>query len=220
MSNRNIPASIRRLPQYYWIVKKLRHECEDYISSARIAQELGISAARVRSDLHQQNIYAENCVGYEPAYLLSALRHVLGIDCCLSAVLLGATGLGRLLLDGNCLCECGMRLAAVFDRLPLADDKEVQGMEIQDFAVLPAFLDQFPVDISIIASPSFANNQTCEMLSQYGVKAALDITDTSFVCAASSSLMVDKFSLAESLLSLSGMLNQKRAGVFSSTTPA
>ena len=163
---------------------------------------------------------AEKCVGYEPAYLLSALRHVLGIDCCLSAVLLGATGPGRLLLDGNCLCECGMRLAAVFERLPLADDKKVQGMEIQDFAVLPAFLDQFPVDISIIASPSFANNQTCEMLSQYGVRAVLDITDTSFVCASSSSLMVDKFSLAESLLSLSGMLTQKKAGVFSSTTSA
>ena len=61
--------TLRRLPWYLAFLTTLRHSDVEYVSSTRIAAEVGVDSSQIAKDLSFLNIRGKTRIGYEVAAL-------------------------------------------------------------------------------------------------------------------------------------------------------
>ncbi|PZS17138.1 MAG: redox-sensing transcriptional repressor Rex, partial [Acidimicrobiales bacterium] len=77
---RRVPeATVARLPVYLRALMEVADPHAITISSERLAEMVGVNAAKVRKDLSHLGSYGTRGVGYEVDYLVTQISRVLGL---------------------------------------------------------------------------------------------------------------------------------------------
>lgn len=145
--------TLRRLPKYIDLLKRLKNSNIKYISSKTIADKLNLDSIQVRKDLAITGTIGRPKMGFELDELITALIHTLNWDNLNDAFLVGAGSLGAALIGYNGFASCGLNIVAAFD----SDNKKV-GTVINDKEILPVeklsdMIRRMHINIGILTVP-------------------------------------------------------------------
>ena len=104
--------SVQRLPAYLRLIKELRDQGEDAISTTYLADLLDLQPIIVRKDLSVTGIVGRPRIGYDVGELIAAIEAYLGWDQIRDAVLVGVGHLGTALLGYHGLTDYRLRVVA------------------------------------------------------------------------------------------------------------
>ena len=93
----NTPA-IRRIPTYLHKLMLMHAAGEEFVSTSKLADYMGLDPIIVRKDFELTGIQGTPGVGFKTAELIASLRRFLGWDAHTTACLVGAGSLGSALL--------------------------------------------------------------------------------------------------------------------------
>lgn len=173
MRNVKITESVKaRLPVYLHYLKSLPSDGKGTISSAAIAEGLGLGEVQVRKDLALVSGAGKPKIGYYTGELTEHLEEALGIKKeTTNAVIVGAGKLGKALLLYDGFAEFGLCLAAAFDK-DEGKTGAVSGTKtVYPMSEIKNFCKAHNVKIGVIAVPESGAENAFETLSECGVSA-------------------------------------------------
>lgn len=174
---RGIPdATVNRLPVYLRILNERAALGEARISSEALAEQAGVSSAKLRKDLSTLGSYGVRGVGYDVATLADHVSGALGLEREWSVAIVGMGNLGRALATYGGIGVKGFDIKWLID-----DDPRVVGTDVGGRAVVPfEALRPEPGEgvIGIIATPATAAQQVAERLVTAGVHSILNFAPT------------------------------------------
>ncbi|MDR1041139.1 MAG: redox-sensing transcriptional repressor Rex [Deltaproteobacteria bacterium] len=168
------PISImlyKRLLSYLRLIKQRPPGSPDNISSAVIAQALGLNDVQVRKDLASVSSGGKPKIGYITKDLIADLEHFLGHDNCSEAVMVGAGNLGRALISYENFENYGLKIIAAFDNDPGVVGTTFKGIDIFSAERIPDLCRRLKIHIGIIAVPAASAQEACDLLLEGGVVA-------------------------------------------------
>lgn len=198
---------IGRLPRYYRCVEELYLANCIRVSSATLARRLGFTASQIRQDFSCFGEFGLQGYGYNVKKLRYEMQEILGLNCRNTAVVIGCGNLGRALLKNFDFEACGFFLLAAFDLDPSIIDTQVGQVRIMDGRRLQRFLEVEKPSMAVLAVPGDNAQETAEVLAGAGVRAIWNFTNRELEV---DDVLVEQVNLADSLLTLSYRLNQKR----------
>ncbi len=198
--------ALKRLPIYMSFLKSVNNGENEYISSAAVAQSLGLSEVQVRKDL------AAVCKssgipkrGFLIQDLITGISDYLGYESSKVAVLIGAGNLGMALMSYRGFENYGIRIVAAFDTNTAITDNE----KIFDISRLGEICETYNVKIGIITVPERAAQIACDLLVKNGIKAIWNFAPT--YLKAPEDILVQNENMASSLALLSNHLRDRLA---------
>ena len=170
------PSVVKRLPRYFSYVKGLHDNGVEWVSSSKLADELGLTSSTVRQDFSCFSFSGISKRGYEVSGLLGMLAEVIGANMIWRVVVVGAGNLGRALVQHDEFVRRGFNIVGIFDT-----DANKLGTKIGKLEVLPMdqlndFVGQNEVSMGIIAVPDGAAQAVADQLVSAGVKGILNMT--------------------------------------------
>ncbi len=168
--------TLRRLPWYLALLTTLRHENVEYVSSTRIAAEVGVDASQIAKDLSFLNIKGKTRIGYEVAALERALRDFLGFDERHHAVIVGAGSLGSALMADRGLHPYGLNIVAGFDIDPAVCGTDICGVRVYHLDRLADIARRRDVTVAIVTVPVECAQQVAENIMDAGIPAIWNFT--------------------------------------------
>lgn len=114
-TNKISKALLGRLPRYLAHLKSLTDENRQYVSSASVADALGLGQVLVRKDFAKVSDGGHPKTGYLRRGLIVDMETFLGYHTTTEAVVVGAGKLGSALLDYSGFREYGLHVVAGFD---------------------------------------------------------------------------------------------------------
>lgn len=198
---------IGRLPRYYRCVEELYLTNCIRVSSATLARRLGFTASQIRQDFSCFGEFGLQGYGYNVKKLRYEMQEILGLNRRNTAVVIGCGNLGRALLKNFDFEACGFFLLAAFDLDPSIIDTQVGQVRIMDGRRLQRFLEVEKPSMAVLAVPGDSAQETAEVLAGAGVRAIWNFTNRELEV---DDVLVEQVNLADSLLTLSYRLNQKR----------
>ena len=172
-----IPAAVvRRLPKYLTHVQRLRQQGVEWVSSAALAEALGLTSSTVRQDLSHIDFSGVSKRGYSTAGLETALAKALGADREICVVVVGAGNLGRALALHDEFHRQGFKMCGIFDAAPALIGERVGKLTVQRMERLRGVICGKDVDIGIVAVPPVAAQEVAERLILAGVRGILNMT--------------------------------------------
>lgn len=163
---------IRRMSTYLRTLDHLRTKDVKVVSSADFERIDGVTQSLVRRDLAEFGSFGVRGVGYEVNELREQIARVLGVDRCWRVVLIGAGGLGSVLVHSESFKRRNLEVVQIFDHAP-GESGVIEGIPVHDIAALEAELDSNHIDLAIIAVPPPEVQQLIDRLARLGVRGAL-----------------------------------------------
>ncbi|MEA4847472.1 MAG: redox-sensing transcriptional repressor Rex [Clostridiaceae bacterium] len=200
---KSIPIrTLKRLPDYYSYLVKLKERGVENVSSTIIADRFKLNDIVVRKDLAA---VSENGgkprTGFKVLELMKCIGECLGYYNTNEAVLVGAGQLGRALLSYGGFKEYGVRILAAFD----VDEKiiglEKGGKPVMDVSALPAFCRRMNIRIGIIAVPENEAQAVCDLLVSNGILAVWNFAPVHLTVPEGVLVQNENMALSLSLLS-------------------
>lgn len=168
-------ACVARLSLYVRELTRLHRQQTGFVSSRRLAQHLGITAAQVRRDLSYFGQFGTSGRGYEVQRLQATLSRILGIRGRVwNVALVGVGNLGSALLAYRGFQDRGFLFRAIIDADPRKVGHEVQGLAIAPVEALGELVRHHEIHIGIITVPSEAAQAVCNELIEGGVRAIVN----------------------------------------------
>ncbi len=175
MSSDRIPeATVARLPIYHRVLDQLSGDGAETVSSGRLAELTGVTAAAVRKDLSHLGSYGTRGVGYDVGYLLHSIHDALGLRPDWPVVIVGVGNLGQALVHYRGFAERGFTIVGLFDSDPTKIGTDASGMPIRPMDELACALEGHPDVIGVIATPADAAQQVADLLVAAGVVSILN----------------------------------------------
>ncbi|HID95252.1 MAG TPA: redox-sensing transcriptional repressor Rex [Candidatus Latescibacteria bacterium] len=175
MMKKRIPEkTVARLSLYLRYLRELAEEDINLVTSARIADHLGIKSAQVRRDLSYFGQFGSAGAGYDLKKLIQALETILGLNRKWKIALVGAGNLGAALFTYPGFKGQGFEIVAVFDNDPSKVGKKWGKTEILSTTEMNEVIKGRRIKIGIIAVPQHAAEEVAEQLINAGVKAILN----------------------------------------------
>jgi redox-sensing transcriptional repressor len=168
------PISImlyKRLLSYLRLMKQRPEGSPANISSAVIAQALGLNDVQVRKDLAAVSSGGKPKIGYITSDLVTDLERFLGHDNCSEAVLAGAGNLGKALISYENFANYGLRIVAAFDTDPELAGTEFKGVGVIHASKMTDLCLRLKIHVGIIAVPAASAQEACDALLDGGVLA-------------------------------------------------
>lgn len=162
---------LERLALYYQIATRAGEEGQDAISSAFLAELIGIDATLVRKDMAAAGITGRPKVGYSIAEVLARLDEVLGLTDRNDAILIGCGDLGSAIARYPGFSRYGLKIAAVFDIDPAKIGRSIGGHVVLPMEKCKSFIEIFRIQIAILAAPASGAQETADWLVRKGIKA-------------------------------------------------
>ena len=161
---------IRRLPRYYRFLYDLMQNGITRISSRDLAARMGLTASQIRQDLNCFGGFGQQGYGYNIETLLSEIKHLLGADRHINAIIVGLGNMGLALANNMKFERRGVFIVGLFD----TDEKKI-GLSVKGNTVLSSDkLDEFcrehKPDIAILTVPRDAVVNTAHRLYGLGVR--------------------------------------------------
>lgn len=177
-----IPATVvRRLPKYLTLAQQLRQAGVAWVSSAELAEALGLTSSTVRQDLSHIDFHGISKRGYSTGGLEAALAVTMGADREICCVVVGAGNLGRALALHEEFRRQSFSICAIFDSNPALVGKKVGKLVVQGMDDLPGVVCGQDVDIGIVAVPPEVAQQVADRLILAGVRGLLNLTTAHLV---------------------------------------
>ena len=196
-------ATLIRLPQYLRILKKLRKEKVETISSTTIAEKLTLNSIQVRKDLalvsHEEG---KPGIGFNVEELIKDLEKVLGLDNVSDAIIVGAGRLGQALLNYPGF-EGNFNIVMAFD----IDEEKCNGKNIFNINDIKEITKEKNIKIGIITVQKESAQQVCDLLIECGIKAIWNFAPTRITVP--EEILIQNENMASSLAVLSKHLQNK-----------
>ena len=160
-----------RLAAYHQIAAQAGEAGQTAISSASLAELLGIDASLVRKDMAALGIAGRPKVGYDLAEVLAHLEQRLGLTVRNDAILIGCGHLGTALAGYPGFSKYGLKLVGVFDADPAKVGVSLAGLSVLPMEKCRSVLEIFRVRIAILAVPAAAAQGLTDWLVERGVRA-------------------------------------------------
>lgn len=161
--------TIKRLPTYLHILKRLQAEGEEYVSTTALINELDFKPILVRKDLVLMGIPGKPRTGYCLKDLIIAIEKFLGWNNIDEAFLIGTGALGSALLGHKPFEENGLKIIAGFDIDPERVGKTIHGKKIFHLSKLKELAQRMNVKVGIITVPWQAAQEVADILIEAGI---------------------------------------------------
>ena len=166
-------ATVSRMPAYLRYLKGEAGKGIEYVSSAAIAKDMGLSAVCVRKDLALVSSRpGKPRFGFEVRLLIEDIEKFLGYHRWTNAVIVGAGGLGRAILSYEGFDNYGIHVIAAFDNSP-AKVGAVGGKPIYPMERLGDVVKRSDVKVCILTVPRSAAQEACDQVISAGINAIL-----------------------------------------------
>jgi redox-sensing transcriptional repressor len=167
-------AVVRRLPLYLRYLNELRKRNVQMVSSQELGKILDLNPAQIRKDLAYFGEFGKKGIGYDVAYLVEKIRHILKLDRVVPVALVGAGNLGRALCNYNAYLKDNMKIVAVFDSSPEKIGNQINNLTVLPMHLLEETIRSNEIRIGIITVPAFAAQTVADQFVAAGVEAILN----------------------------------------------
>lgn len=166
-------ATVSRMSAYLRYLKGEAGKGVEYVSSAAVAKDMGLSAVCVRKDLALVSSRpGKPRFGFEVRLLIEDIEKFLGYHRWTNAVIVGAGGLGRAILSYEGFDNYGIHVIAAFDNSP-AKVGAVGGKPIYPMERLGDVVKRSDVKVCILTVPRSAAQEACDQVISAGINAIL-----------------------------------------------
>lgn len=139
------------------------------ISSAVIAEKLGLDPVLTRKDLAMAGVPGKPRRGYPARELESAIVYALGWNTSTEAVLVGVGSLGQALLGYSGFKEHNLLIDVAFDSDPAKSGRAFHGVTIRPMSDLAATVKRRKLKIGILTVPHAAAQSCADALVAAGI---------------------------------------------------
>lgn len=171
-------AVVRRLPVYLRFLNELSRREVSTVSSQELGQKLDLNPAQIRKDLAYFGDFGRKGIGYDVAYLIEKIQHILNLDQQINVALIGAGNLGQALSNYNAYVKDNMKIVAVFDASPGKIGGKINNIEIQPIEMLDETVRNNNIRIGIITVPAAEAQRVADRLVAAGIGAILNFAPT------------------------------------------
>ena len=200
--------TIRRYPSYLRCIREMIAAGELHISSAVVAEKLGLDPVLTRKDLAMAGIPGKPRCGYPAQALKDAIKHALGWDNTTDAVLIGAGSLGHALLGYSGFQEQNLSIAVAFDAHPSLIGQSLHGIKVRPMEELPRLVRRLKIHIGILTVPDSAAQSCADQLVAAGIRGIWNFSSVQLTVPAN--VIVQNVDLAQSLAVLSHSIAKSR----------
>ena len=193
--------TIRRYPIYLRAIKAKIAGGELMVSSAILAEELGLDPVLARKDLAMSGVVGKPRRGYPAKELCDAINRALGWDNATDAAIVGVGMLGRALLGYSGFEEQNINIAAAFDADPLLHGKSFHGVKVRPLAEMARLVRRLKVHLAILTVPTAAAQACAATLVEAGVRGILNFSSAQL--SVPEGVIVQNVDLAQPLAVLS-----------------
>ena len=174
---------------------------ELHISSAVVAEKLGLDPVLTRKDLAMAGVPGKPRRGYPAKKLQDALNHALGWDNTTDAVLIGAGSLGNALLGYSGFEEQNLSIIVAFDSNPGLLGLALHGVKVRPMEDLPRFVKRMKIKLGILTVPNAAAQSCADQLVAAGIRGIWNFSSVQLEVP--QGVVVQNVDLAQSLAILS-----------------
>lgn len=173
-------ATIKRLSIYNRILRELKREGVEVISSSKLSEISGLNAAQIRKDLTYFGEFGVRGVGYFVNHLLENIKGILGINRQWNLIIIGLGKLGQALISYENLKKQGYNIVAAFDTDPAKIGKSFGPAKIPVYSLdnLPYVVKQNDVKIAIITTPADVAQDVLRLLEESNVAGVINFAPT------------------------------------------
>ena len=193
--------TIRRYPIYLRCIREMIAAGELHISSAVVAEKLGLDPVLTRKDLAMAGVPGKPRRGYPATELQSAINRALGWDNTTDAVLVGVGSLGNALLGYSGFEEQNLSIAVAFDSNPGRIGLSLHGVKVRPMEDLPRLVKRMQIRIGILTVPNRAAQTCANQLVGAGIRGIWNFTSVQLEVP--KGIVVQNVDLAQSLAVLS-----------------
>lgn len=161
--------SIRRLPFYLAILRRLRGEGKDILSAAALAEEAGQATSVVKKDIEVTGATGKTGVGYQIEQLIADIENFLGWDRPCEAFWVGVGNLGSALLGYEGFKRYGLTFVAAFDADPAKIGSLVHDVRILPTERLPDMAAGMHVTTAVLTVPADTVQAVADFLVSSGI---------------------------------------------------
>ncbi len=203
--NKNlIIPSIRRLPSYLHLLKELKQQNVELISTTAMSEKLKLDAISIRKDLALTEIKGRPKVGYNVTELITAIENFLGWSNRSDAFVVGMGHLGQALVGYSGFENYGLRIVCGFDTDEALVGRKIKGINIFDISELPILIKRLHVEMLILTVPKDQAQEVAEIAVKAGVRGIWNFTPTKLDLP--DSVIIQKEDMAAGLAVLSARL--------------
>lgn len=170
--------TLKRLPLYLRLLRRMQEAGEDYASGAVVAKELGLDPIVVRKDLAITGTVGRPRLGFQMDEIIAAIENFLGWSNTSDAFLVGVGNLGTALLGYQGFEQHGLRIAAAFDANPKQIGKIIHDKTILDIQKLPELAKRMHVQIGIITATASVAQGIADAMIEGGIRGIWNFTPT------------------------------------------
>jgi redox-sensing transcriptional repressor len=168
--------TLKRLPLYLRLLRKIREDGDEYASGTAVAKELGLDPIVVRKDLAITGAVGRPRLGFQIEEIISAIEEFLGWSNTTDAFLVGVGNLGAALLGHQGFEQHGMRIVAAFDSNPEIIGTKVHQKTILDVKKLPALAKRMHVQIGVITVTASVAQRVADAMIEGGIRGIWNFT--------------------------------------------
>ena len=165
-----------RLPWYLSIVKLMKENGEDNVSSTSISKQINVDASQVAKDLSYVKIAGRTRVGYKIDTLIEVLEDFLGFTRIHKAYLFGVGNLGGALLQDSGLSQFGLEIVGGFDINPNLVGTEINGIPVYHTDEFEKVMSADRVNIGMLTVPINIAQEITDRMVAGGIKAVWNFT--------------------------------------------
>ena len=168
-------ACVARLSLYVRVLSLLKRKRVTFVSSRRLAEQLGLTDAQVRRDLSYFGQFGTSGRGYEVGRLHERLTGILGVSGrTWNVALAGAGNLGSALLAYRGFRDRGFLFRVIVDTSAQKVGQRMAGVKVQPASELERLARTLQIHIGLIAVPVDEAQAVCDQLVEGGVKAIVN----------------------------------------------
>ena len=168
-------ACVARLSLYVRELTRLAAQRVSFVSSGRLASQLGLTDAQVRRDLSTFGQFGTSGRGYEVDRLRHRLTAILGVSGrTWNVALAGVGNLGLALLAYRGFRERGFLFRVAVDVDPKKMGQTIQGVLVSPTQHLVQLVKRYAIQIGIIAVSVESAQEVCNQFVEGGVRAVVN----------------------------------------------
>lgn len=198
--------TIRRYPAYLRVIRELMAAGEENISSAVVAEQLGLDPVLTRKDLAMAGVPGRPRRGYPARKLANAIERALGWNKGCEAILVGVGSLGHALLGYTGFAEQNLSIVAAFDADPLVIGTVVHNVRVRAMEDLAGVVGEQKIKLGILTVPGVAAQECANALVEAGIVGIWNFTPTQIDVP--DGIIVQHVDLAQSLAVLSHAISR------------
>lgn len=168
--------TVRRLPDYLSVLQELSARGEMFVSSACLAERIGVIPILVRKDIELLRVTGTPRLGYPIGLLIQRIENFLGWGSSQDAFLFGVGQFGASILANSELVTVGLRIVAAFETDPRKISTSVHGVPVFDSARLTEYLKKIRVGMAILCVPSRCAQELTDKLVASGIRGIWNFT--------------------------------------------